>query len=108
VTVRSRGVMEKCTYCVQRIRQAQIVAERDGPEGRPLVDGEIQTACQAACPVGAIVFGDLNLRGSTVRRMQDDRLSYGLLADQNTRPRTTYLWAFKNPNPAIAHLEQTS
>jgi Fe-S-cluster-containing dehydrogenase component len=104
VTVRSRGVMEKCTYCVQRIREAQIVAWREGPQGRPLEDGEIQTACQAACPVGAIVFGDLNRAGSKVRAMQEHDLNYGLLADQNTRPRTTYLWAFRNPNPAIRAL----
>jgi molybdopterin-containing oxidoreductase family iron-sulfur binding subunit len=104
VTVRSRGVMEKCTYCVQRIREAQIVAWRDGPQGRLLEDGEIQTACQATCPVGAIVFGDLNRAGSKVRAMQEHDLNYGLLADQNTRPRTTYLWAFRNPNPAIQAL----
>jgi molybdopterin-containing oxidoreductase family iron-sulfur binding subunit len=102
VTVRSRGVMEKCTYCVQRIRQGEIeanVAERQ------LQDGDIQTACQAACPAGAIVFGDLNLVGSLVRRLQDLPVNYGLLADTSTRPRTTYLWAFKNPNRAILQIE---
>jgi molybdopterin-containing oxidoreductase family iron-sulfur binding subunit len=108
VTVRSRGVMEKCTYCVQRIREAQIVAGRDGEHGRPLVDGEIQTACQSACPVGAIVFGDLNLARSKVRQMQDHELNYGLLTEQNTRPRTTYLWAFRNPNPTIERLAGSS
>jgi molybdopterin-containing oxidoreductase family iron-sulfur binding subunit len=109
VTVRSRGVMEKCTYCVQRIREVEITARREGTHGRPIEDGEIQTACQAACPVGAIVFGDLNVRGgrppSKVRQMQEHDLNYGLLTDLNTRPRTTYLWAFKNPNPDIARLE---
>src|SRR5260370_25001469 len=105
VTVRSRGVMEKCTYCVQRIREAQIVARRDGPQGRPLVGGEIQTARQSACPVGAIVFGDLNLAGSRVKQIQDHDLNYALLADLNTRPRTTYLSAFKNLNPLLARLE---
>ena len=104
VTVRSRGVMEKCTYCVQRIRETQIIARRDGPQGRPIEDGEIQTACQAACPLGAIVFGDLNQRGSKVKAMQDHDLNYSLLGDLNTRPRTTYLWSFKNPNPAIERL----
>src|ERR1043166_809974 len=101
VTVRSRGVMEKCTYCVQRIREVQIAARRAGPQGRDIEDGQIQTACQAACPLGAIVFGDLNQRGSKVQAMQEHDLSYGLLADLNTRPRTTYLWSFKNPNPRL-------
>src|SRR5207237_1078102 len=88
VTVRSRGVMEKCTYCVQRIRQGQIEA---GREDRPLRDGDVQTACQSACPAGAIVFGDLNARPrSTVARLQADPLSYGILTDLNTRPRTMY------------------
>jgi molybdopterin-containing oxidoreductase family iron-sulfur binding subunit len=104
VTVRSRGVMEKCTYCVQRIRRTEIDARRYGPQGRPIEDGEIQTACQSACPVGAIVFGDLNRAGAKVKQMQEHDLNYGLLADLNTRPRTTYLWAFRNPNPAIAAL----
>ena len=104
VTVRSRGVMEKCTYCVQRIRTAQIDAEL---ENRRVRDGEVMTACQAACPAGAILFGDLNLPdgqgrpgGSKVAQLQAEPLNYGLLADLNTRPRTTYLAAVKNPNPA--------
>ena len=105
VTVRSRGVMEKCTYCVQRIRTAQIQAARE--DDRPIRDGEVQTACQSACPARAIVFGDLNHRDergrplSKVAQMQDDPLNYGLLTDQNTRPRTTYLPALSNPNPAL-------
>jgi molybdopterin-containing oxidoreductase family iron-sulfur binding subunit len=103
VTVRSRGVMEKCTYCVQRIRQKDIDAQR---EGRPLRDGEIQTACQAACPAGAIVFGDLNLHGSRVAALQAGSLNYGLLYELNTRPRTTYLAAVKNPNENIERLER--
>jgi molybdopterin-containing oxidoreductase family iron-sulfur binding subunit len=103
VTVRSRGVMEKCTYCVQRIRTAQIDAEL---ENRQIRDGEIMTACQAACPAGAIIFGDLNGRPQTkVAQLQAEPLHYGLLAELNTRPRTTYLAALKNPNPAIARLE---
>jgi molybdopterin-containing oxidoreductase family iron-sulfur binding subunit len=108
VTVRSRGVMEKCTYCVQRIRQGQIRAHL---EDRAVRDGEIQTACQAACPTGAIIFGDLNGRGvheqgrSTVARLQEEPLNYGMLYELNTRPRTTYLAALKNPNVAILRLE---
>lgn len=98
VTVRSRGVMEKCTYCVQRIRTAQIEAE---VAGRPLRDGDVVTACQAACPAGAIVFGDLNDASSQVAQRRAAPLDYGLLAELNTRPRTTYLAALRNPNPEL-------
>jgi molybdopterin-containing oxidoreductase family iron-sulfur binding subunit len=98
VTVRSRGVMEKCSYCVQRIRHAESDAEK---EGRPIRDGEVLTACQAACPATAIAFGDLNDTDSTVRQWRDSPLNYGLLADLNTTPRTTYLAALRNPNPAL-------
>ena len=98
VTVRSRGVMEKCSYCVQRIRQAEIDADR---ENRPIVDGEVITACQAACPAQAIVFGDLNDPQSVVAQWQSSPLNYGLLADLNTKPRTTYLAALRNPNPEL-------
>jgi molybdopterin-containing oxidoreductase family iron-sulfur binding subunit len=98
VTVRSRGVMEKCSYCVQRIRAAEIEAEKEQREVR---DGEILTACQAACPAQAIVFGDIEDRKSTVRRWKDSPLSYALLADLNTEPRTTYLAALRNPNPEM-------
>lgn len=102
VTVRSRGVMEKCTYCVQRIRHAQINAER---EDRRIRDGEVLTACQAACPAVAISFGDLNDPNAEVRKWKEDPplglLNYGLLAELNTRPRTTYLAAVRNPNPEI-------
>jgi molybdopterin-containing oxidoreductase family iron-sulfur binding subunit len=93
VTVRSRGVMEKCTYCVQRIRNGLIDAHL---ADRPVRDGEIQTACQAACPAGAIVFGDLNARDSRVRQLEADPLNYTLLGELNTRPRTSYLPAVKN------------
>jgi molybdopterin-containing oxidoreductase family iron-sulfur binding subunit len=90
--------MEKCTYCVQRINHAKIEAEK---EDRQVRDGEIQTACQASCPTEAIIFGDINNRDSRVARMKGDKLNYGLLAELNTRPRTTYLGALQNPNPEV-------
>jgi molybdopterin-containing oxidoreductase family iron-sulfur binding subunit len=98
VTVRSRGVMEKCSYCVQRIRRAEIDTQT---EDRRLADGEVLTACQAACPVQAIVFGDMNDPKSKVKQWKASPLHYGLLADLNTNPRTTYLAALTNPNPEI-------
>ena len=102
VTVRSRGVMEKCTYCVQRIRKGQIAAQRDG---RPVADGDVVPACQSACPAGAIVFGNLADANASVAKLQSEPTHYGLLADIGTRPRTTYLASIRNPNPAIARLE---
>ena len=99
VTVRSRGVMEKCTYCVQRLRQADITAQAE--DRAHWSTASVLTACQAVCPAQAIVFGDLNDPRSQVKAWKESPLDYGLLADQNTRPRTTYLAAVRNPNPEL-------
>jgi molybdopterin-containing oxidoreductase family iron-sulfur binding subunit len=98
VSVRSRGVMEKCTYCVQRITQGRIRAEE---QDRRVADGEILTACQQACPTSAIVFGDINDPKSRVAQLKKNQRDYGVLEEINTRPRTTYLAAVLNPNPEL-------
>jgi len=98
VTVRSRGVMEKCTYCVQRINNVRIDAEK---EERPIRDGEIVTACEAACPSEAIVFGNANDPNSKVAKLKAQQRNYTLLGELNARPRTTYLAAVRNPNPEL-------
>ncbi|WP_250461808.1 4Fe-4S dicluster domain-containing protein [Microbulbifer litoralis] len=102
VTVRARGVMEKCTYCVQRIVAARREAET---EGRPIRDGELQTACQQSCPTQAILFGDLADSDSRVNALRASPLNYAMLEDRNTRPRTTYLAAVHNPNPGLKEAE---
>src|SRR5262249_61181771 len=98
VSVRSRGVMEKCTYCIQRIAHGRMAAEK---ENRSLRDGEVVTACQQACPAGAIVFGDLNDKESRVAKIKEHPRNYKLLEDLNTRPRTSYLGVVSNPNPEL-------
>jgi molybdopterin-containing oxidoreductase family iron-sulfur binding subunit len=98
VTVRSRGVMEKCTYCVQRISTARIQAKR---EEREIRDGEILTACQSACPTDSIVFGNINDPNSRVAQLKESPRNYTTLEELNTRPRTTYLAAVRNPHPSL-------
>jgi molybdopterin-containing oxidoreductase family iron-sulfur binding subunit len=98
VSVRSRGVMEKCTYCVQRIQKAKIESEL---EDRRVRDGEIVTACAQACPAEAIVFGDINQRSSRVAKLKAEERNYSLLGELNTKPRTTYLGAVRNKNPEL-------
>jgi molybdopterin-containing oxidoreductase family iron-sulfur binding subunit len=99
VTVRARGVMEKCTYCIQRIERARIGARS---AGRKIGPDEVVTACQQACPAQAIVFGNLNDPTSAVSRKHADARRYDLLHELGTRPRTAYLVKVRNPNPELA------
>ena len=98
VTVRNRGVMEKCTYCIQRIQHAEIAEQKVGV---PMKDGAVVTACQQVCPTQAIIFGDLNLPGSAVAAAKAEPLSYGILLNLNTQPRTTYSARLTNPNEEV-------
>ena len=98
VSVRSRGVMEKCSYCVQRVTAAKIEADK---ENREIRDGEVVTACQQACPASVITFGNLNDKNSKVSKLNQDKRMYQVLADQNTRPRTRYLAEVLNFNPEL-------
>lgn len=105
VTVRSRGVMEKCTYCLQRIANAKIVSKR---EGRKIVDDDVKTACQVACPTQAIVFGDINDPNSQVSAMKKVDRQYRLLEELMTKPRTSFLAKLRNPHPELAAAEPTA
>jgi Fe-S-cluster-containing dehydrogenase component len=98
VTVRSRGVMEKCTYCVQRIERARIDSR---VQERPIAESELQTACQQACPARAIVFGNLHDKSHAVTKWHADERHYYVLDDLGTRPRTAYLARVRNPNPEL-------
>jgi MoCo/4Fe-4S cofactor protein with predicted Tat translocation signal len=98
VTVRSRGVMEKCTYCIQRISEAKIEAQK---ENRPVRDGEVVTACQQSCPTKAITFGNIRDKKSAVAQLKESPLNYSLLGELNTLPRTTHLARVCNPHPGL-------
>ena len=105
VTVRSRGVMEKCTYCLQRINEARQVAKKDG--NREILDGEILTACQQACPTRAIVFGNINDPDSEVSKARARNRTYYLLGYLNVKPRTSYMAKLRNPMESMLNVEKT-
>ena len=99
VTVRSRGVMEKCTYCLQRINSAKIQAKK---EDKPIKDGDVVTACQQACPTNAIEFGNIIDPDSKIAQSKKSDRRYEMLAELNIKPRTSYLAKLKNPNPELS------
>ena len=103
VTVRSRGIMEKCTFCVQRINAEKFKADN---EGRPVKDADLLSACQQSCPAGAAVFGDVNDEESLVRAGRASDLAYHVLEELNVRPNVSYLAKVTNPNPALAVLKE--
>ena len=98
VTVRSRGVMEKCTFCLQRINEGKKTAKK---EGRPVNDGDVKTACQQSCPANAIIFGNINDEASQVAKNKRSPRNYDLLGELNTRPRVSYLAKVRNPHPEL-------
>jgi len=104
VTVRARGVMEKCTFCLQRIKSAKIEARN---EDRPIADGEIVPACAQVCPTEAIVFGDLNDPESRVRKLHEANRTYAMLGELNIKPRTQYMAKLRNPSPELREDEGT-
>jgi molybdopterin-containing oxidoreductase family iron-sulfur binding subunit len=99
VTVRSRGVMEKCTFCVQRIQDGKLHAKK---EGRPLRDGDVKSACQTACPADAITFGNVKDESSEVRKYHDDGRAYYVLAELNTRPSIAYMQKVRNTDEMVS------